>query len=89
MALNVCRKMLDRNQTGGKCIRGANSVLVNGVPVAQHVSVLTNHPKLHKNRKTTTASPDVFAEGAPIVRKTSRNNCGHSMVTGSSDVFSS
>jgi uncharacterized Zn-binding protein involved in type VI secretion len=78
----------DKNQVGGAIMRGASSVVCNGIPVGLHVSQITPHPKgsLHAKAVTTTASPDVVCEGSPVLRITSGNSCGHSIVQGSNDV---
>lgn len=76
----------DQNQAGGKIVNGAASVLVNGSPFGTHVSAITPHFKKHFGVTTTSASPDVFAEGKPVLRTGSTNSCGHSIVTGSDDV---
>lgn len=79
----------DKNQAGGAIMRGASTVVCNGIPVGLHVSKITPHPKggTHKAAVTTTASPDVICEGAPVLRVTSGNNCGHSIVQGSPDTI--
>lgn len=79
----------DSNQVGGKIVRGAGTVICNGIPVGLHVSPITPHPKgkKHKVAVTTTASPDVICEGSPVLRVTSGNSCGHSIVQGSSDTI--
>lgn len=81
-------RMGDRNQAGGKIIRGAATVFCNGIPVGLHVSPITPHgPGKHARALTTTASPDVICEGAPVLRVTSGNDCGHSIIQGSPDVI--
>jgi uncharacterized Zn-binding protein involved in type VI secretion len=83
----------DKNQEGGAIVRGASTVFVNGIPVGLHVSLVTPHSPWgkphppHENASTTDGSPTVFAEGVPVLRVGSGNNCGHSIVEGSSDVF--
>lgn len=77
----------DVNQAGGKIVRGAGTVFCNGIPVGLHVSPITPHGKgRHANARTTTASPDVICEGDPVLRVTSGNDCGHSIIQGSPDV---
>jgi len=82
----------DKNQRGGKIVRGASTVFANNIPVGLHVSPITKHrpapdiPK-HKRAKTTQGSPTVFAENAPVLRVTSGNSCGHSIIQGSPNVF--
>lgn len=76
----------DVNQAGGAIIRAASTVVCNGIPVGLHVSPITPHGKgRHKRAVTTTASPNVVCEGSPVLRVTSGNSCGHSIVTGSGD----
>jgi uncharacterized Zn-binding protein involved in type VI secretion len=82
----------DRNQTGGRLVRGANTVFCDGIPVALHVSKITPHNPKPKKRphccaQTTQGSPTVFCEGVPVVRVGSGNSCGHSIVQGSQRVF--
>jgi uncharacterized Zn-binding protein involved in type VI secretion len=84
----------DKNQEGGAIIRGASTVIANGIEVGLHVSVITPHAPWplpihapHIAAVTTDGSPTVFAEGDPVLRVTSGNSCGHSIVEGSPDVF--
>lgn len=80
----------DTNQQGGKIVRGASTVFCNGIPVGLHVSPITPHSPFkgkHKAAVTTDGSPTVFAEGSPVLRVGSGNDCGHSIVTGSQDTF--
>lgn len=79
----------DANEEGGTIVRGAGTVFCNGIPVGLHVSPITPHPSggKHKKAMTTDGSPTVFAEYCPVLRVTSGNDCGHSIIEGSSDVF--
>ena len=83
----------DMNQEGGAIVRGAPTVIVNGIQVGLHVSLITPHSPWgiphppHDAAVTTDGSPTVFAEGDPVLRITSGNSCGHSIVEGSPDVF--
>jgi len=83
----------DTNQEGGAIMRGAPTVLANGIQVGLHVSQITPHAPWgrphppHEAAVTTTGSPSVFAAGVPVLRVTSGNSCGHSIVRGSPDVF--
>lgn len=78
----------DMNQARGKIMRAAVTVFCNGIRVGLHVSPITPHgPGVHARAVTTTASPDVICEGAPVLRITSGNSCGHSIVTGSKDTI--
>lgn len=79
----------DKNEAGGSIIRGAGTVFCNGIPVGLHVSSITPHPTggPHNAAVTTTASPTVICEGSQVLRITSGNSCGHSIVEGSPDVY--
>lgn len=83
----------DINQPGGKIIRGASTVIANGIPVGLHVSGITPHAPFgkphppHKAAKTTDGSPTVIAEGCPVLRVGSGNTCGHKIVQGSPNIF--
>lgn len=85
----------DKNDAGGKIIRGAQTVFANGKPVGLHVSQITPHQpwtskkthRPHEAAKTTEGSPTVFAEGDPVLREGSKNTCGHKIVEGSENVF--
>ena len=86
----------DANQEGGQIIRGAATVIANGIEVGLHVSGITPHspwprPKNnphppHAAATTTDGSPSVIAEGSPVLRIGSGNTCGHSIVQGSPNV---
>lgn len=82
-------RMGDVNQMGGKIVRGAGSVFCNGIAVGLHVSPMTPHKpgSIHLRAQTIDGSPTVYAEGVPVLRTGSGNNCGHSIVQGSPDVF--
>jgi len=79
----------DQNAAGGKIVRGASTVFANGIAVGLHVSDITKHPGggKHDAAKTTEGSPTVFAEGVPVLRVGSANDCGHSITEGSDNVF--
>jgi len=83
----------DQNSAGGAIVRGATTVLANGIKVGLHVSTITSHAPFgkphppHDAATTTSASPTVFAEGDPVLRIGSGNSCGHDIVQGSPDVF--
>lgn len=82
----------DTNQPGGAIMRGAGTVLCNGIPVGLHVSQITPHAPFgkphppHAAAVTTSASPDVICEGSPVLRIGSGNSCGHSIIQGSENV---
>jgi uncharacterized Zn-binding protein involved in type VI secretion len=83
----------DANQTGGQIIRGAGTVIANGIEVGLHVSGITPHAPWgrphppHDAPTTTDGSPTVIAEGSEVLRIGSGNTCGHSIVEGSPDIF--
>jgi uncharacterized Zn-binding protein involved in type VI secretion len=79
----------DANEEGGKITRGSSTVFVNGIPVGIHPSPITSHKPWgkHKEATTTDGSLDVFVENCPVLRVTSGNDCGHSIIEGSSDIF--
>lgn len=84
----------DANTTGGKIVRGARTVYANGIEVGLHVSEITPHAPWgkkphppHKAARTTSGSPTVICEGDPVLRVTSGNTCGHSIIEGSPDVY--
>ena len=82
----------DQNQVGGAIMRGAATVIANGIPVGLHVSQITPHAPWgdphppHDAATTTSGSPTVFAEGSPVLKVGSGNSCGHSIVQGSPDI---
>jgi uncharacterized Zn-binding protein involved in type VI secretion len=78
----------DLNNKGGKIVRGAKTVLANGIPVGLHVSPITPHPSgpKHAAAVTVTASPTVFAEGVPVLRVGSTDSCGDITVSGSPNI---
>ena len=82
----------DQNQEGGRIMRGANTVFCDGIPVGLHVSQMSSHRPYgkrhppHEAAVTTSASPDVICEGSPVLRVTSGNSCGHSIIQGSDTV---
>jgi uncharacterized Zn-binding protein involved in type VI secretion len=83
----------DANQTGGKIVRGAGTVFVNGKQVGLHVSPISDHAPYgkrtdaHRAAVTTSACSSVYAEGAQVLKVGSGNSCGHSIVEGSPDVY--
>jgi uncharacterized Zn-binding protein involved in type VI secretion len=75
----------DLNNKGGKLVRGAKTVMVEGIPCALHVSPILPHPAgpKHKAAVTITASPSVFCEGVPVIRTGSKDSCGDTTIQGS------
>lgn len=82
----------DRNTTGGRIVRGAETVFANNKKVGLHVSKITPHAPWgkphppHHAANTTEGSPTVFCEGVPVLRVGSGNTCGHSIVEGSPNI---
>jgi uncharacterized Zn-binding protein involved in type VI secretion len=76
----------DKNLFGGAIMRGARSVVCNGIPVGLHVSPITPHHKKHIFSVTTSGSPNVICEGSPVLRVGSGNSCKHTIIQGSPDV---
>jgi uncharacterized Zn-binding protein involved in type VI secretion len=78
----------DANQAGGRIVRGAATVFINGIRAGLHVSPITPHGKgIHAGPVTTDGSPTVIVEGCPLLRITSGNTCGHSIAQGSPNVY--
>ena len=73
----------DKDTDGNKIVRGANSVFVNGKPVALHVSEVTGSKG---KTKTTEGSPNVFVENVPVLRVGSKEANGKKIKEGSPDV---
>lgn len=73
------------NTKGGKILRGAKTVLVEGFPVALHPSPVSPHPggPQHKAAVTITASLSVICEGSPVLRTGSKDSCGDTTIQGS------
>lgn len=86
--MNSLSRVGDANTGFGKIVRGASSVICNGIPVGLHVSPITPHGKgKHKASVTTSGSTSVICEGSPVLRVGSGNSCGHVIIQGSKDVF--
>lgn len=80
----------DTNQAGGRILRGSSTVYAENRQVGLHPSSISTHgnrKRPHRGTVTTQGSPTVFADNAPVLRVTSGNSCGHSIVTGCSTVF--
>lgn len=87
----VCR-LGDPNNGGGLLLRSDSSVLVNGRPVALHVSPVTPHPPcspkkfMHCIPFTTTGSSSVKVGGSAVVLAGGSDTCTHGRTVGSTDV---
>lgn len=90
--MSALSRVGDVNQEGGAIMRGAGTVMANGLLVGLHVSQMTPHSPWgiphppHDAATTTSGSPTVFAEGVPVLRVGSGNSCGHSIVQGSPNI---
>jgi uncharacterized Zn-binding protein involved in type VI secretion len=79
----------DMNSAGGKIMRGATSVEVDGIPVGLHSSTITPHAPFgkrhppHRAASTTSGSSTVEVEGCPVLKVGSGVSCGHNIVQGS------
>ena len=84
----------DRNSAGGLILRGDNSVLVNGRPIAVQNSPVSPHPccgakgcpPVHCNAQTRTTQGEILVNGIPLIRLNDTDTCGHARVGGSPDV---
>lgn len=87
----VCR-LGDPNSGGGLILRSDASVLINGRPVALHVSPVTPHPPcspkkfMHCIPFTTRGSSTVKVGGSAVVLASGSDTCTHSRSVGSADV---
>jgi uncharacterized Zn-binding protein involved in type VI secretion len=79
----------DANQVGGQILRGSTDVFANNKPVGLHSSDISPHQggAKHKKAKTTDGSNTVFVNNMPVLKVGSGNDCGHSIVQGSDDVY--
>lgn len=78
-----------QDTAGGTIISGAESVIVNGTPVARRGDNIASHAPYgspHASPVMVGASSSVFAEGRPVSRQGDNASCGHA-ATGSSDVI--
>jgi uncharacterized Zn-binding protein involved in type VI secretion len=83
----------DINSAGGRILRGARTVFVNGRPAGLNVSPISPHMPWGKPHPphavsfTLTGSLRVFCESAPLLKIGSRTTCGHPIIQGSFNVF--
>lgn len=86
----LCR-MGDINTGFGKVVATSKTVYANFLPVALLGDLLTPHIKgpRHAASIIITGSPTVFVEGRPVARFGSTALCGHKMITGSMNIFTS
>jgi uncharacterized Zn-binding protein involved in type VI secretion len=85
--MKVARVNVD-NVNGGVIIGpGASTVFVNGSKVSTLGDKVDDHPNHEQPLNIVEASPNVFAEGIRVVRQGDAVNCGHTVSTGSNNVF--
>jgi uncharacterized Zn-binding protein involved in type VI secretion len=83
----------DPNEEGGTVVSGASTVLVNGQLVGQIGNTMTSHAPYgpphppHEAATITDGSATVIADGVAVAWVGSGNSCGHSLVSGSTDVI--
>lgn len=80
----------DRNSAGGKILKGDESFLVNGIPVAPIGSPVSPHkpcPEVpsHCHAKTSQGSGSFIINGIKVTVETNKDTCGHPRVGGSPD----
>jgi uncharacterized Zn-binding protein involved in type VI secretion len=84
----------DQNSAGGLILRGDNSVLVNGRPIAVQNAPVSPHPccgqrgcpPVHCNAQTRATSSKILVNGIPVILVDDTDTCGHRRVAGSPDV---
>jgi len=83
----------DPNEEGGTIVSSATTVKVNGQLVGQVGNTMTSHAPYgpphppHEAATITDGSTTVKADGVFVAFKGSGNSCGHSIVSGSTDVI--
>ena len=80
----------DPNEEGGTIVSGASTVVVNGQLVAQVGNLVEPHYPggiPHETATITDGSGTVKADGVLVAFVGSGNSCGHSIVSGSTDVI--
>jgi len=84
----------DRNSAGGVILNGDSSVLINGRAVAVQDASVSAHPccgargcpPIHCNAKTQASTSGVRINGKAVILAGDKDTCGHTRVSGSSDV---
>lgn len=90
MAAHNLSRQGDQDAAGGKIMKGAANVFVEGKPAGLHTSLITPHAPYtypHLTSKTTEGSPNVYIENCPVLRIGSHTTCGHKIVSGAGNVF--
>lgn len=84
----------DRNSAGGIILNGDSSVLINGRPIALQDASVSPHPccgrkgcpPVHCNAKTKANKSSVLVNGKAVILAGDNDTCGHTRVSGSTDV---
>lgn len=82
-------RMGDMNTAGGKALGGAESVLVNGLPIVVDGTGVGPHPPFlppHLFTHTSAGLKNVIAENIPINVRGNMDLCGHPRSQGSPNV---
>lgn len=84
---NAARK--EKDVAGSKIRTGRLSVIVNDRPIATQGDIISPHgPGLHTASVIVGYNPnDVYAENRPVACKGDATSCGHSISTGSANVY--
>lgn len=87
----VCRTLVDKIGLGGKVVKGACTVLINGSPAVRVGDLVIPHKPFKGPHKIpspiVTGVCTVLAEGQPVaVQFTSKAACGDIVLTASCDV---
>lgn len=82
----------DRNSAGGRILRGDNSMIIEGRPVAPIGSPVSPHKpcpkkKKHCKAKTAEGTNSFYVNGKKVTIETNKDTCGHARVSGSKSFF--
>jgi uncharacterized Zn-binding protein involved in type VI secretion len=85
----------DKNSAGGLILRGDNTVLVNGRPIAVQNAPVSPHPccgargcpPVHCNAQTRSNTGEILVNGIPLILSNDTDTCCHARVGGSPDVM--
>ncbi len=80
----------DKNQVGGKLMKGSSSVEAEFSEVATHPCQVTPHTPFsgkHKTAKTLRGSSSVLVDNKQVIVTGTPLDCGHSIVTGASSIL--
>ncbi len=84
----------DKNTAGGLILRGDDTVLVNGRPIAIQNAPVSPHPccgargcpPVHCNARTQSNVGEILINGIPLILSDDVDTCGHARAGGSPDV---